>query len=144
MKTFYTILLFFVLAPFYTHSQTVKGIPLSEINAEYIEIIGIEQPLSRKIKVELDYGQYHGHDLFSSKENLISDAQGNPYLFNSMIHALNFMSSYGYSFLQSYTTPLGDNQINIHFVLKKEKVLPNEDEKALKENEKDLSNIEKD
>lgn len=118
MKTVQVIFLFSILATLCTNGQTVNGIPLSNLNVEYIQIESLEQPLSSRIKVLLDYGQYQAP--FQTKNMLIYDDQGNPYPFNSMIQALNLLSKFGYTFIQSYNVLDLNNKERTCFILKKE------------------------
>lgn len=38
-------------------SQTVNDVPLSEIDVEYVQIVGTGKFLSTKVTIELDFGQ---------------------------------------------------------------------------------------
>jgi hypothetical protein len=82
-------------------SQTVNGIPLKELNAhaEYIRVSENQIYFSKKINIDIDYGQ-----AYRIKNTRVLDGNGNPMEFNSMIEALNFMSNLGYELVNG-----GDN-----------------------------------
>jgi hypothetical protein len=92
-------------------SQTVNGIPLKELNvhAEYIRVSEKQIYLSKKINIDIDYGQS-----YRIKNIRVLDGNGNPMEFNSMIEVLNFMSSLGYELVNG-----GDN-ISSFLLRKKE------------------------
>lgn len=92
-------------------SQTVNGIPLKELNAhaEYIRVSESPIALSKKINIDIDYGQF-----YRIKNLRVLDANGNPMQFNSMIDVLNFLSSVGYELVNG-----GDN-ISSFLLRKKE------------------------
>lgn len=91
-------------------SQTVNGIPLNELNTEYIRVSAREITLSRKINIDLDYGQP-----YRIKNTRVIDKNGKDMEFNSMIQVLNFMNDIGYELVHG-----GDNISS--FLLRKKKV----------------------
>ena len=102
-----------------TFSQTVNDIPVAQIDVEYIQIVGTSRLFSNKVTVEIDFGQQS--KFFSSgKETQIKDATGKLLKFNSMIDALNFMSSNGYTFVQAYVMVI-ESQNVYHYLMKKKK-----------------------
>jgi hypothetical protein len=76
-------------------SQTVNGIPVKELKVKYIRVIENEI-LSRKINIQIDYGQ-----VAKLKNLKVLDENGNPLQFNSMIDALNYMDEIGYEVVNS-------------------------------------------
>ena len=110
----YTIFLFFGISSF---SQTINNTPISEIDAEYIQIKGISAFNSFKIKVMIDFGQEMKY--YTNGE--IKGKDGKKVKFNSMIGALNFMSKNGYNFIQAYSMSVGNNEVYYHIMKKKEK-----------------------
>jgi len=76
--------------------------------------------LSNKVTIAIDFGQSRS---FLSDNRYKDPATGRPFVFNSMIDALNFMGKDSWEFVQAYT--IGDNQTGYvyHFLLKKETVL---------------------
>lgn len=114
-------LLTFILFLFvtYTNAQTVNDIPITEIDVEYLQIVGTSRLLSNKVTIEIDFGQ-HSKFFGSGKETQIKDKDGKKLVFNSMIDALNFMSSNGYSFVQAYA--ISENNQNVyHYLMRKNK-----------------------
>jgi hypothetical protein len=98
--------------------QTVKGTPLKDVDVQYIQIVGTGKLLSNKVTVEIDFGQEN--KFFSGKDAQILDESGKPVVFNSMIDALNFMSSNGYEFVTAYAITIS-NQNVYHYLLRKSK-----------------------
>ena len=96
-------------------SQTVNDIPLKNIEAEYVEIVG-EYFHRNKMSIELDFGQEM--KLSSTKDTRLKDENGKSLNFNSMIDALNFMSKNGYDFVQAYAA---DSTRVQHYLLRKRK-----------------------
>tara|TARA_B110000285_G_C14678974_1_gene403769 strand:+ start:113 stop:508 length:396 start_codon:yes stop_codon:yes gene_type:complete len=97
-------------------SQTVNDKPISEIDVEYIQIVGTAKLLSNKVKIKIDFGQLN--KVFSAKDTQVKDKDGKLMVFNSMIDALNFFSANGYDFQQAYTITIG-NQNVYHYLMKK-------------------------
>lgn len=98
--------------------QTVNGIPLKDINARFIEIIG--QPatlLSSKQTVLVDFGQA-AYKIGANPHFVIKDTDGQPMVFNTMVEALNFMTTQGYQFVQAYVMRNGDLSV-CHYLMKK-------------------------
>lgn len=92
----------------------------------YCELVGTAKLLSNKVTVAIDFGQSRS---FFTDTRYKDPATGKPYVFNSMVDALNFMGREGWEFVQAYT--IGDAQTGYvyHFLLKKEtKLLELEDQ----------------
>lgn len=102
-----------------SYSQTVNDKPISEIDVEYIQIVGTSKLFSKKVTIQIDFGQET--KFFSSgKETQIKNSEGKLVKFNSMIDALNFMSANGYDFTQAYAFAVG-NQNVYHYLMRKKK-----------------------
>ena len=97
-------------------AQTVNGTKISEIDVEYIRIVGTKKMLSNKVNIDIEFGQLN--KVWSTKDTQIKNASGKRMTFNSMIDALNFMSSNGYDFVQAYTLTIG-NQNVYHYLMRK-------------------------
>jgi len=110
-----TSLLF--LLPFIGFSQTINGVELSEIDVEYVRIVGTAKLLSKKVTIQLDFGQ-ETKFWTAAKDTVIKDENGKPLTLNSMIDALNFMGKNGYEFLDSYVITVGSQNV-YHYLLKK-------------------------
>ena len=115
---FYLILTLVFLGCAFTTiiAQTVNGIPIKEIDVEYVQIVGTARLLSNKVNVQIDFGQED--KIFSAKDTQIKDENGKLTIFNSMIDALNFMSRTGYEFVTAYAISVS-NQNVYHYLLKK-------------------------
>lgn len=93
---------------------TVNDQPMEQIDVEYLEIVGTSRSLSDKMNVEIDFGQ--DTKFFSgNKRTRVEDERGNRIKFNSMIDALNFMSKYGFEFVQAYVVQ--DNKDEVYHYL---------------------------
>ena len=116
MKTFlHFIILFFCLN---TYSQSINGVPFSEIDSPFIQIVGSAKILSSKVTITIDFGQ--STKLFgnSKKQFSILDKNNKKVQFNSMIDALNFMTKNGYKFEQAYVVT-AQNSSTYHYLMSK-------------------------
>lgn len=85
-------------------SQTVNGIPLEEIDTEYVMITGEYKGVKKgvvQLSIVFDFGQEER--LLSFRNQQIRDENGDVLVFNSIIDALNFLSKHGYSFVQAFS-----------------------------------------
>jgi hypothetical protein len=116
MKNSITIfaLLFFSVS----FSQTINGLPIKDLDVEYLRIVGTSKMLSTKLTITIDIGQRTKFFSSNSDETLLKDENGKPIIFNSMIDALNFMSSNGYDFVTSNAITLGSQNV-YHYLLRK-------------------------
>ena len=73
-------------------------IALNAQSKVYCEILGKQQFLSKKVQVQVDFGQKT--NLFA--DNPLVDEKGNVIEFNSMVDALNYMGTMGWEFEQAY------------------------------------------
>lgn len=85
-----------------------KVITNKEHQNTYCEIVGT---FYNKLRIEIDFGQ--SKELYSD-DRYKDPATGKPFVFTSMIDALNFMSDNGWDLVQAYT--IGNDQ---HFLLKR-------------------------
>ncbi len=116
--------LIFVVALIFAYSfadaQTVNDIPVKDIDVDYIQIVGSSSGFSKKVSIEVDFGQESS--FFESRTNhAIKDENGKTLKFNSMIDALNFFSQNGFDFVQAYAFAVG-NQTVYHYLLRKRKI----------------------
>jgi hypothetical protein len=119
MKIKFLLVIVGMLSGFSSHAQKINGVPISEINQEYIQIIGTTKFLSSKWRIKFDFGQET--KLFSVKEAVLTDENNRVIYFNSMIDALNFMSKNGYEYLDSCVFFGSEQQNTIYYILKKKK-----------------------
>lgn len=68
----------------------------------YCEIVGTMKILSGKVSVSVDFGQ---QSYF--KDNRLVDENGDIMTFNSMVDAMNYMSTLGWEFEQAYVVTIG-------------------------------------
>lgn len=116
MKRQFLIFLF-ALSFCSVYSQSVNGKPLTEIDTDYIMIVGTKKLLSSKVTVDIDFGQKTSF-IELGKNTQIKDENGKPVEFNSMIDALNFFAKIGFEFVDAYViTTEGQNVY--HWIVKK-------------------------
>jgi hypothetical protein len=107
-RLFFTITLIAIIQ-LSSHSQQFK----------YCQIVGTEKFLNPgKVLIQIDNGQERGD--FGFMGYLKDPETGKNRSFNSMIHALNFMSEHGWEFVQAYAFTSANNNV-YHCVLKKPK-----------------------
>lgn len=101
------------------NAQTVNGIPIKDIDVEYVQIVGTSKLFSTKLTIQIDFGQRT--KFFSSgKETILKDEDEKTLEFNSMIDALNFMSKNGFEFVNAYAITVS-NQNVYHYLLRSKK-----------------------
>lgn len=75
------------------NAQTISGVPLEEIESEYIQL-RVFNELGRKVNVTFDFGQKR--KFFTIRNMQMRDTKGKCIKFNSPIEAINLMAEYGY------------------------------------------------
>jgi len=118
LKQILVLLIFTITISTTVFSQTVNDIPISEIDVEYVQIVGRSRLLSTKFSIEIDFGQRD--KIFNVKDTMVKDENGKLASFNSMIDALNFMSKNGYDFVNAHTIATSSYSI-YYYLLKKRK-----------------------
>lgn len=86
---------------------------------EYCEIVGIDMGIfKKKLQVVIDFGQpiHWGNDMSISEDTL-----GEAKIFNTMIHALNFMSNNGWEYVDAYAISEPSGGKVYHYLLRKKK-----------------------
>lgn len=94
----------------------VNKFPLDSLNVAYVTIRGKEKLFSQKIHIELDYGQKN-HILRDDDKDIVNQ-DGKKMEFNNIIHALNFMTQYGYEYIDSIVFSHAD-RVTHYYLLKK-------------------------
>jgi hypothetical protein len=113
------IVIAMLLAAKASFSQTVNGVPLKDIDVEYVQIVGTARGAwSQKVKIDINFGQKL--KAFTSEDTEIKDENGKELKLNSMIDALNFMVENKYEFVTAYAITIL-NQNVYHFLLRKTK-----------------------
>ena len=112
------ILLLGTLLVSLSYCQTIDGVPIRDIDVEYMQIVGTKAFLTKKVTIALDYGQTAAGKVFGKFKMNVKDENGKKIKFNSMIDALNFMSANGYDFVDAYAINVG-NQNVYHYMMRK-------------------------
>lgn len=86
----------------------------------YCEIVAKETGLlKKKIKVEVDFGEKKGFFKELIGDPLKDKKTGKTICFNSIIDALNYMSSEGWLFVNAYTITDRDNSPTYRYIMRK-------------------------
>lgn len=93
--------------------------PNEEGQIMYAQLVGTQKFLSSKVTVEIDFGQERSWINLSDKNRIIDPKTKKPFVFNSMVDAMNYMGSLGWQFLQAYVVTIGDQNV-YHWLLSKE------------------------
>lgn len=80
-------------------AQTVNGVRLTEIKADYIQVKQIKRTFSDKVFISLEYGQNVPYLI----DSYIKDDNGNKMEFDSALDFVNKSKSYGYELFQVFT-----------------------------------------
>ncbi len=119
MKKLTLLLALYILGALNLNAQTVNGVPIEEIDSDYLEILGRVRGTT-KIAVEVDFGQGKKWSSNLTRVNVIKDENGKSIVFNSMIDALNFFSFFGYEFVNAYAHPVGmTEEVQYHYILRR-------------------------
>lgn len=103
MKTTILFLLAFFCINLSLTAQTVNGIPLKDIEEEYLQITPKDiKATSRKVQLLIDFGQETTR--LRDTELLLLDSAGNKMVFNTEIEAVNFLYKNGYELIEAYRT----------------------------------------
>lgn len=79
--------------------EVAQGIP----RKVYIEIVGYSKPFSKKVNVEVDFGQVR--NFYDFNRFLVDKQTGKIIKFNSMVDAMNYLGRLGWDFEQAYVAP---------------------------------------
>ena len=88
-------------------------VALFSVNAQgkiYCEILGTQGLFSKKVFIEVDFGQES--KLFSN--NSLVDENGEVIIFNSMVDAMNYLGTLGWEFEQAYAITHGSGSTSTH------------------------------
>lgn len=120
MKTTILSILIIFCVNFSARAQTVNGIPLNNLEEEYLKITprGVKLA-SHKIQLLIDFGQEARY--LSNMEQLLLDSTGNKMEFNSHIDALNFMYKNGYELVQQYGLLEANGVESVSYFMRKRK-----------------------
>src|SRR5690606_23634445 len=82
---------------------------------EYCMILATSKFLSTKVTIEVDFGQAWS---FWKDKRSLKDENGKRLNFNSVIDALNYMSSEGWEFVNAYAVTVSSQNV-YHYVMKR-------------------------
>ena len=104
-----------LIIPFLGFGQTLNNIPISELDAKYIQIVGTQKLLKMyEVTINVNYGQVGKFK--DANKSIVYDASGKPMTFNGMMDAVNLFSNYGYKLEMAY--PVSTGQSNIyHYIM---------------------------
>jgi len=117
MNKLFTIF-FFVLCTYFVQGQAIQ-LNKSEAKEEYCMILATQKFLSTKVKISVDFGQQVSFWKNTVRAQTLKDENGKAISFNSVIDALNYMSSKGWEFVNAYAITV-DNENVLHYVMKRQ------------------------
>lgn len=91
-------------------SQTVNGVPLSELDVEYISIEVKQIHVKGKgflRRVHVNFGE-NRVSISYNEDNILRDRSGDPINFDTMLDALNFFAKSGFELAQAYVAAYDD------------------------------------
>lgn len=118
------IIIAFVFAIQIAHAQDQVELSKNEAKQEYCMILATQKLLSTKVSISVDFGQEWS---FWKDKRSLKDESGKRLQFNSVIDALNYMSSQGWDFVNAYSLTVGQQNV-LHYVMKRD--LTEEDKTA--------------
>jgi hypothetical protein len=86
--------------------------------ASYCEIVGTQGLFSKKLTINIDYGQETG-SFWNPKDTRLKDENGKAIKFNSMIDVLNLMQKEGWDFVNAYAIGDAKSGYVYHWLLKR-------------------------
>ncbi len=113
-KLFLLLTLTFTIAA--SKAQESTELSKTEAKEEYCMIMATQKLLSTKVNVDVDFGQEWS---FWENKRKITDENGKKMVFNSVIDALNYMSSQGWEFVNAYSLTAGQQNV-LHYVMKRD------------------------
>jgi hypothetical protein len=93
-----------LLFGFSSFSQTVNGVPLSELDVQYISIEVKQIHVKGKgflMRVHVNFGE-NRVSISYNQDNILLDRYGDPINFDTMLDALNFFAKNGFELAQAY------------------------------------------
>lgn len=123
MKQLLTIVAF-VFAMQFSYAQDQVELSKNEAKQEYCMVLATQKLLSTKVSISVDFGQEWS---FWKDKRSLKDESGKRLRFNSVIDALNYMSSRGWDFVNAYSLTVGQQNV-LHYVMKRD--LTEEDKTA--------------
>ena len=105
-----------------SYAQTLNDIPISELDAQYIQIMGTAKALKPfQVTIRVDYGQMT--KVKDYKKGQVLDEDGKPVAFNGMMGVVNFFAEYDYILEMAYPVGGGQGGPSVyHYIMKKSKI----------------------
>jgi hypothetical protein len=97
------------------HAQNY-GFKQIDSSARYCLIMATERLLSKKVVVDIDFGQ---EKFFLRNTTRLLDSLGNAINFNSSNDAINFMSSNGWEFVTAYAITMSSGVNVYHYLMRR-------------------------
>jgi hypothetical protein len=116
MKYLLTVFFAFLMSIQISYCQSQVGVKITDIQSEYVELLGVSKLLSSKVNVLIDYGQ--PDDFWSTKDTQLIDENGAPIVFQSMMGAINYFAKNGFEFVNAYAITMGNQNI-YHYMMRK-------------------------
>jgi hypothetical protein len=113
MKKILLILLLSIPIFTYAQSDSTKN----HAKEEYCMLIATAKFMSAKVNITVDFGQ-ETH-LFAFKDTRLKDDTGKVVTFNSVIDALNYMSTQGWEFVNAYALSEGSGGKVLNYVMRR-------------------------
>jgi len=82
---------------------------------QYCQVLASAKPFSTKVSITVDYGQ---ETKFFGDRGVVRSEDGKIQSFNSVIDALNYMSSQGWQFVNAYAITVGGQNV-YHYVMRR-------------------------
>lgn len=92
--------------------------PLKDLDVQYLQILGTSKMMSSKLTITIDIGQKTKFFSSNSAATLLKDENGEGVVFNSMIDALNFISSHEYEFVTANIITVSGQNV-YHYLMRK-------------------------
>lgn len=96
--------------------EKTEELSQSRAKEEYCMILATAKLLSTKVNIDVDYGQKMS---FWKNTSAVKNEEGKRKDFNSVIDALNYMSSEGWEFVNAYSLTVGNSNV-LHYVMKRD------------------------
>lgn len=116
-KILTVVLILITWGSFSLNAQTVDGVSLSDTNAAYLQILIQSKVFSKKVTVEVDFGQDTSNARVNGSQ--VSDLRGKVIEFNSVVDALNFFDQLGYEFIESNRSHSERIEVNQYLLRRK-------------------------
>lgn len=116
-KILTVVLILITWGSFSLNAQTVDGVSLSETHAAYLQILIQSKVFSKKVTVEVDFGQDTSNARVNGSQ--VSDLRGKVIEFNSVVDALNFFDQLGYEFIESNRSHSERIEVNQYLLRRK-------------------------